>query len=81
MKIVCLLFGKYAEAVGVETAELELQEGSDVRCALEKLRGSLPNGELIPSSTMVAINHAHALSDQVLQAGDELALLPPLAGG
>jgi molybdopterin converting factor small subunit len=81
MKIVCLLFGKYAELAGIDRMELELPDGSDVGEALRELRKSLPQGELIPQSSMVAVNQAHALSGQVLQTGDELALLPPLAGG
>ena len=81
MKIKCLVFGKYAEAIGTETAELELGEGADVGSALEKLRETVPNGELIPRSTMVAINQSHALADQILEEGDEMAILPPLAGG
>lgn len=81
MKITCLIFGKYAEAVGTGNLVLELEDNSDVRGALEKIRNTLPNGERIPQATMVAVNQAHALSTQRLQDGDELALLPPLAGG
>jgi molybdopterin converting factor small subunit len=30
---------------------------------------------------MVAVNREHARSDRVLTEGDEVAFLPPLAGG
>lgn len=81
MKINCSIFGKYAEVVGTGSLVLELKDNSDVGGALEKLRKILPNGELIPRTTMVAVNQSHALSTQRLKDGDELALLPPLAGG
>ncbi|NQV11499.1 MAG: MoaD/ThiS family protein [Cyanobacteria bacterium] len=35
----------------------------------------------LPSSLRVAINQAFASPDQPLQAGDELAFLPPISGG
>ena len=77
----CRLFGKYAEVVGAETAAVDLPDGSSVAAALARLREILPRGESIPLKTMVAINQEHALPTRVLVDGDELALLPPLAGG
>ncbi len=81
MKITCLIFGKYAEVVGTDKTEFELPEGASLVDAIQELRDTLPNGSRIPASTMVAINQVHALPTRILEEGDELALLPPLAGG
>ena len=81
VRVSCRIFGKYAEALGTEEARLELADGSTVAEAIERLRETLLGGEAIPLKTMVAINQEHALPTRVLADGDELALLPPLAGG
>jgi molybdopterin converting factor small subunit len=35
----------------------------------------------LPANPMTAVNREHVTSDRRLQHGDEVALLPPLAGG
>ena len=42
---------------------------------------SLPGGERIPPKPLCAVNLTHAALDTRLSEGDEVALLPPLAGG
>jgi molybdopterin converting factor small subunit len=42
---------------------------------------SLPGGEQIPPRPLCAVNLTHAGLDTRLAEGDEVALLPPLAGG
>jgi molybdopterin converting factor small subunit len=49
--------------------------------AVAKLRGEIPGGERLPTSPMVAVNQEHVLPSRPLADGDELAFLPPLAGG
>ena len=44
------------------------------------LRG-LPGGNSLPERPFVAVNLQQAGFDQRLQLGDEVALLPPMAGG
>jgi molybdopterin converting factor small subunit len=48
--------------------------------ALDHVR-SLPGGEQIPPRPLCAVNLAHVGLDTRLAEGDEVALLPPLAGG
>jgi molybdopterin converting factor small subunit len=45
------------------------------------LRRRIPHGESLPEQPLAAVNQEHALPDQPLADGDDLALLPPLAGG
>ena len=81
MKIRCRLFARYAEVVGTEVLELELPRGATVQEALASLREAVANGHLIPDNGLVAVNMEHSAPTRVLEDGDEVALLPPLAGG
>jgi molybdopterin synthase catalytic subunit len=74
-------FARYAEILGLEETTLELGESATVGDAVRLLRSSIPNGSRLPERPLVAINREHVLAETPLQDGDELALLPPLAGG
>jgi molybdopterin converting factor small subunit len=80
MTVTALLFASYADALGRETVQLALRPGATVRDALNQLR-SLPGGELLPPSPLVAVNLAYSRADAPLAPGDELAVIPPVAGG
>lgn len=75
-----LLFGSYAETLGFESTELSFEAPASVGDVLERLR-SLPGGGRLPPKPMCALNLTHVRSDAPLSGGDELAVLPPLAGG
>lgn len=75
-----LLFASYAERLGLETVRVALPALATVADALEHLR-SLPGGERLPPRPLCAVNLAHAALDTPLAEGDEVAVLPPLAGG
>jgi molybdopterin converting factor small subunit len=80
MTITALLFASYADVLGRETIDLSLDPGATVRDALATIR-ALPGGDRLPPSPLVAVNLAYARPDHVLSAGDELAIIPPVAGG
>ena len=75
-----LLFAGYAERLGLETVRVALPAIATVADALDHVR-SLPGGERIPPKPLCAVNLTHAALDTRLFEGDEVALLPPLAGG
>ncbi len=77
----CLFFARYAELVGSVELELVLPTGSTVEQALVHARKVIPGCDLIPEQPLVAVNQKHATTEIVLSDGDELAFLPPLAGG
>lgn len=79
--VTCRLFGRYAEVAGVEALTLELPAPATAADAVASLRARAPRGSLLPEHPMVAVNQQHALPDTALASGDELAVLPPLAGG
>jgi molybdopterin converting factor small subunit len=75
-----LLFASYAENLGLDSLELSFDQPTKVMDVLNRLR-ALPGGERLPSRPMCAINLAQVPLNASLSDGDELAILPPLAGG
>ena len=74
------LFASYAESFGRPTLELPLKSGSTVADLLDNLR-LLPGASILPESPRVAVNRKLASADQLVDALDEIALIPPVAGG
>ena len=64
------------ERAGSGEVKLDLPEGARVRDAIDSLAGL---AEGIP--LVMAVNREYASEEQVLDAGDELALIPPVSGG
>ena len=70
------LFASLRERAGTGQLTLELPEGARVRDAvaqLEDVAGGMP--------LLHAVNREYAPDHQVLDDGDELALIPPVSGG
>src|SRR4051795_12143621 len=76
VEVTVRLFAMLRERAGSSSVTLSLPEGARVRDALASLAG-LADG--IP--LVMAVNREYASEDQVLDAGDELALIPPVSGG
>ncbi len=74
-----LLFASYADAFGSTEVPLLLVVGSTVGDALAALRARSPAA--IPARPLVARNERYARYDEVLSHGDEIAVIPPVAGG
>ncbi len=74
------LFASYAEWLGTDVIELPADTVRTAEDVLDRLR-SLPHGSAIGPSTLVAVNLRHAHSDTPVKSGDEVAIMPPLAGG
>jgi molybdopterin converting factor subunit 1 len=75
-----LLFASYADALGAPAIDLDLPAGSTVRDLVHAVR-ALPGAAALPPQPLVAVNLAYARADRVLDAHDEVALIPPVAGG
>lgn len=75
------LFAVYRERVGTDCIEVTLAEGATVDDALRCLAESHPATVPLLPTTMVAVNQSYVERDHVLQAGDEVALIPPVSGG
>jgi sulfur-carrier protein len=75
-----LLFASYAESLGFDSIELTLDSPATVETVLQRLR-ALPGGDRLPPRPLCALNLAHVGPEARLVTGDEVAVLPPLAGG
>ncbi|MGH7499939.1 MAG: MoaD/ThiS family protein [Gemmatimonadales bacterium] len=75
-----LLFASYAERLGLESVELSLPSPATVGGVLARLR-TMPGGAGLPPHPLCARNLAHVSLDEPVSPGDEIAVLPPLAGG
>ena len=74
------LFASYAESFGVKHLTIDLAPQSTVADLIAELR-SLPGSFVLPATPRVAINKKFAASDQLVRSTDEVALIPPVAGG
>jgi molybdopterin converting factor subunit 1 len=68
------LFAGLRERAGSDRVEIELPDGAMVSDLLVAM-------DLAPRSCVVAINREYADEQAVVQAGDEVALVPPVSGG
>lgn len=80
MTVTLRFFASYAESLGVPSLELQLGEGATVGDVMTAI-SAMPGSPKLPPSPLVAVNHSYAKSSQVLNNGDEVALIPPVAGG
>jgi molybdopterin converting factor small subunit len=80
MTVAVLLFASYADALGGDRIMLDLPAGASVRDLLDRVRG-LPGADRLPPAPIVAVNQHYATAQQRLTSGDEVALIPPVAGG
>jgi molybdopterin converting factor small subunit len=66
--------------VGRELVDLTLPAPASVLDVLSRLR-ALPGADRLPDRPLAAVNQVHARPDTPVADGDEVAFLPPLAGG
>jgi molybdopterin converting factor small subunit len=78
--VTVLLFARFAELLEREAVELDPATVPSVRHLIDHLR-RLPGGDLLPPDPLVAVNRSQVRGDAAIGPGDEVALLPPLAGG
>jgi molybdopterin converting factor small subunit len=79
--VCCLFFARYAELLGRNDLQIVLPSGSTVADAVERVRLHVEGGHALPDKPLIAKNQRHVKFDCVVEDGDELAFLPPLAGG
>ena len=78
MQIRAVFFARLRRELGLEELVLDLPEGADVRAVAARLE---QQHGLNLSGCMVAVNETYAAPEQVVKDGDEVAFLPPVAGG
>lgn len=80
MTVTVLLFASYADALGKSSIRLDVAPGSTVRDVLSSL-AAMPGGDRLPPKPLVAINEEYASHSTQLRGGEEVAVIPPVAGG
>jgi sulfur-carrier protein len=74
-------FASYAEALGQAEWSLNVVLPATVRDVVNRVRDQLPGGRELPEQPLAALNRRHVKLDAPVASGDEVAFLPPLAGG
>ena len=80
MTVTVFLFASYADALGASSMALDVARDATVADVLGHLR-ALPGADRLPPQPLVAVNERYAGRDRVLAHGDEVAIIPPVAGG
>jgi molybdopterin synthase catalytic subunit len=81
MKIQVLYFAVFRERVGQTEEEIDLPAGARVADAIDAIAARHPAVEALRGRFRAAVNQDFVDGDHALAEGDELALIPPVAGG
>jgi molybdopterin converting factor subunit 1 len=80
MTVTVRLFASYAESLGKSELALDLGAGSTVADVLKAV-AQMPGANRLPPAPLVAVNCSYAMATTNLNDGDEIAFIPPVAGG
>ena len=80
MQIDILAFGITKDILGNTLVNIEIPEGSSVQQLKEKLIATYPKMQEL-TCLLIAVNEEYGDEQQIIQAGDEIALIPPVSGG
>ena len=81
MKIRVLFFGMLKDSAGCASDAIDLPEGATLADLLRKYEARMPRLTAMLPSIALSVNQEYSAPTVVLQAGDEVALLPPVSGG
>ena len=81
MKVRLLFFAVLRDIAGTDQREVSLAEGTTARDVWQTLRDAYAQLAQYAQPPMIAINESYAAPETVLREGDELAFIPPVAGG
>lgn len=81
MEVRVIYFAILRQMIGQREEVWDIPEGSLVQDLLIQIASKYPKLQGLTSRLAVAINHEYSPLDRPLVAGDEVALLPPVAGG
>ena len=81
MTVKVLYFASFRDTIGRDEERREFPEGSRVRDAWAALVREVPHFAAFSAMPPAAVNLEYAGPDRPLREGDELAFLPPVAGG
>jgi len=79
--VTVLFFARYAELAGCESAAIAVLSPATVQDVVRRVRETVPGARAFPERPLTAINLRQVKLTAPVQDGDEVAFLPPVAGG
>jgi molybdopterin converting factor subunit 1 len=76
-----LFFAQYRDFAGADEIAVELAEPATVADLVTRLRQDAAGLRKLPATPVVAVNMDYAPLATALRDGDEVAFIPPVAGG
>ena len=80
-KVSVRFFAGYAELAGCTSSAVNLHTPATVADVIARVREVFPGTRDLPPRPLAALNQRHVQLDAPVNEGDEVALLPPFAGG
>jgi len=80
-KISVRFFARYAELAGCTWSHVNVPTPTTVADVIARVREVFPGTQAMPATPLTALNQRQVKLDAPVAEGDEVALLPPLAGG
>jgi molybdopterin synthase catalytic subunit len=81
MKVRVLYFGQVRELANKREEQVEVPNGATVQQLFDRCSEAFPQLKNFDDVIAIGVNHSFASRDQVLNEGDEVAMLPPVSGG
>ena len=79
--VTVLFFARYAELAGCESAAVAVPSPATVLDVVRRVRETVPGARALPDRPLAAINLRQVKLNAPVADGDQVALLPPVAGG
>jgi molybdopterin converting factor subunit 1 len=81
VSVQALFFAAYRDLLGTSRLDVDLPAGATVADLVKELRGRGAPFDALPREPAIAVNRTYALPSEALRPGDEVAFIPPVAGG
>lgn len=81
LPVTTLFFAAYRDLLGTSELTVELGTGATIGDLVRELRSRGAPFDTLPEEPAVALNRSYAGLSDPLSAGDEVAFIPPVAGG
>lgn len=81
LDVTVLLFAAHRDLAGADRTVVSLPERATVAALIAELRCRGGGWAALPEKAAVAVNRRYAPGETVLGEEDEVALIPPVAGG
>ena len=81
VRVNLLYFASFRDVAGTSEQARELPEGTRVEELWQAVAREFPRLAAFPAMPPAAVNREYVSADTVLCDGDEVAFLPPVAGG